>query len=126
MKIYAASQGGGGGLGADTAAAGINDQGAMMMPLPAFAGGGAFTAGVPFWAGERGKELVFPRSSGTVMPHAQSMALAGPHERTVGGSPVTIHMTVIAHDVQSFRAPHNQQAMMSDLQRGIERARRRG
>lgn len=90
------------------------------------AGGGAFTAGVPFWAGERGKELVFPNRAGTVMPHAQSMALTqGRHEGTVGSS-INVTMNIHTTDAASFRAPHNQQAIFSDLHRQMERARRRG
>ena len=81
--------------------------------------GGDFPGGRPFWAGEAGPELVMPRGSGTVIPHAQSMALAGG-----GGTTINLHVHGVT-DAASFRAPHNQQAIWSDLHREIDRAHRR-
>jgi CII-binding regulator of phage lambda lysogenization HflD len=43
---------------------------------PARAAGGPISAGMPYWVGERGPELVTPSASATVIPNAQSMALA--------------------------------------------------
>lgn len=43
---------------------------------PQRAAGGPISAGMPYWVGERGPELVTPSSAGTVIPHAQSMALS--------------------------------------------------
>jgi len=38
--------------------------------------GGPYEAGRPFWAGEKGPELIFPSGSGKVLTHEQSMAYA--------------------------------------------------
>ncbi|CDX30855.1 hypothetical protein MPLA_140347 [Mesorhizobium sp. ORS 3359] len=40
------------------------------------AGGGPVTANTPYWVGEQGPELVVPSGNGTVIPNAQSVALA--------------------------------------------------
>lgn len=40
------------------------------------AGGGPISARTPYWVGEQGPELVVPSSGGTVIPNAQSVALA--------------------------------------------------
>lgn len=43
---------------------------------PQRAVGGPVSANTPYWVGERGPELVMPQNAGTVVPHAQSLALA--------------------------------------------------
>ncbi|WP_095203219.1 hypothetical protein [Mesorhizobium carmichaelinearum] len=40
------------------------------------AGGGPVSAHTPYWVGEQGPELVVPSGNGTVIPNAQSLALA--------------------------------------------------
>ncbi|MER9494092.1 hypothetical protein NKI86_19940 [Mesorhizobium sp. M0320] len=51
---------------------------------PQRAAGGPISANSPYWVGERGPELVLPQSAGTVIPHAQSMALANPQSGFTG------------------------------------------
>jgi hypothetical protein len=41
-----------------------------------YASGGGYEAGKPFWAGEKGPEIIFPSSSGQVLNHEQSMIYA--------------------------------------------------
>ncbi|MES0071940.1 hypothetical protein [Mesorhizobium sp. M0058] len=43
---------------------------------PARAAGGPISPNTPYWVGEHGPELVMPQSAGTVVPNAQSVALA--------------------------------------------------
>lgn len=51
---------------------------------PARAAGGPIAANMPYWVGEHGPELVMPSSAGTVIPNAQSMALANPQSAFTG------------------------------------------
>lgn len=37
--------------------------------------GGPVSAGMPYWVGERGPELIFPETNGMVIPHAQSVSM---------------------------------------------------
>jgi hypothetical protein len=49
------------------------------LTMPDYAGhaaGGPFDAGIPFWAGEQGAELIFPSSAGHVLSHPDSMRYA--------------------------------------------------
>jgi TP901 family phage tail tape measure protein len=78
--------------------------------------GGSLIAGRPELVGERGPELILPRTAGTVIPNNQ---LAG----ALGGGNVTINMTVHATDAGSFR--RNLPQMQADLHRTAERVRRR-
>jgi len=41
-----------------------------------YASGGPYEAGKPFWAGEKGPEIIFPSSSGQVLSHEQSIIYA--------------------------------------------------
>ena len=41
--------------------------------------GGDINAGMPYWVGEQGPELVVPRSSGTVIPNGQAGQSVGVH-----------------------------------------------
>lgn len=113
--------GGGGGVGGagDIASAGLSGgaAAALSQPIPAFASGGSYSGG-PMWVGEHGKELIFPHSSGTVIPHAQSMAMAG-----AGGQ--TNHITINVHgvtDAGSFQAPQNRHAITESLARELAKA----
>jgi hypothetical protein len=49
-----------------------------------FSSGGHYDGSSPFWAGERGPELIFPTGSGTVVDNKGSMALAGGDAEVVG------------------------------------------
>ncbi|MER8921688.1 phage tail length tape measure family protein [Mesorhizobium sp. M0802] len=51
---------------------------------PQRAAGGPISPNTPYWVGEKGPELVMPQSAGTVIPHAQSMALANPQSAFTG------------------------------------------
>ncbi|MER9005909.1 phage tail length tape measure family protein [Mesorhizobium sp. M0862] len=51
---------------------------------PQRAAGGPISANSPYWVGERGPELVVPKSAATVIPNAQSMALANPQSAYTG------------------------------------------
>ncbi|BCG80092.1 hypothetical protein [Mesorhizobium sp. 113-3-3] len=51
---------------------------------PARAAGGRISANMPYWVGEHGPELVMPTSAGTVIPNAQSMALANSQSAFTG------------------------------------------
>ncbi|MES0016523.1 hypothetical protein [Mesorhizobium sp. M0036] len=51
---------------------------------PQRAAGGPVSAHTPYWVGEHGPELVMPQSAGTVIPNAQSMALANPQSAFTG------------------------------------------
>ncbi|MER8923431.1 hypothetical protein [Mesorhizobium sp. M0802] len=51
---------------------------------PQRAAGGPISAHMPYWVGERGPELVMPQSAGTVIPNAQSVALANPQSAFTG------------------------------------------
>ncbi|BAV45842.1 Uncharacterized protein MLTONO_0939 [Mesorhizobium loti] len=46
--------------------------------------GGPVNANSPYWVGEHGPELVVPSSAGSVIPNAQSMALANPQSAFTG------------------------------------------
>jgi hypothetical protein len=46
-------------------------------PLPGHAAGGDYPPDQPFWAGEKGPELVFPKTSGTVIPNDKIAAGTG-------------------------------------------------
>lgn len=48
------------------------------------ASGGPISPGSPYWVGEKGPELVVPTGAATVIPHAQSMALADPQSAFTG------------------------------------------
>jgi hypothetical protein len=66
-----------------------------MAAAGAFSGrqhGGPVSAGTPYWVGERGPELVVPRTSGTVLPHGQGVS-----SPTV----VNVHVSGV-QDAQSF------------------------
>jgi TP901 family phage tail tape measure protein len=84
--------------------------------FPTAAGGGATIAGRPMLVGERGPELILPRSAGTVVPNNQLAGLGG-------GGNVTINMTVNTPDVAGFR--RNMPQLHADLSRQAERLRRR-
>ena len=75
-----------------------------------FADGGDFKGGKPIVVGERGAEVIMPKSSGTVVPNEM-----------LGGS-TNINFTVNANDAGSFRKAQGQ--IMADLQRSIDRGRR--
>jgi hypothetical protein len=45
--------------------------------------GGPITAGLPYWVGERGPELVVPRMDGTVVPHGAAVPARGETRVTV-------------------------------------------
>lgn len=45
---------------------------------PGMQHGGTALAGMPYWVGEAGPELVVPKTTSTVIPHQQSMAMAAP------------------------------------------------
>lgn len=51
---------------------------------PARAAGGPVAANSPYWVGEHGPELVVPSSAGSVIPNAQSTALANPQSAFTG------------------------------------------
>lgn len=48
------------------------------------ASGGPVSAHTPYWVGEKGPELVVPQGAGSVIPNAQSMALANPQSAFTG------------------------------------------
>lgn len=77
--------------------------------------GGPVFAGHPYVVGERGSEVFWPRSAGTIIPH----------ERMVGGAPITLHMTVVTQDAKSFQSPHNRNAILGGLHRSLDKARAR-
>ncbi|WP_210241625.1 hypothetical protein [Mesorhizobium sp. B1-1-9] len=54
---------------------------------PARAAGGPMSAGMPYLVGERGPELVVPSASATVIPNAQTMALASAQSAFTGMQP---------------------------------------
>lgn len=61
-----------------------------------FADGGDFSGGKPIIVGERGPEMIWPKSGGTVVPnHAM-------------GRPITVQMNISTPDVQSFRRSQGQ------------------
>jgi hypothetical protein len=112
---------GGGGAAADVASAGLSGGAAatLTQAVPTFAAGGSYSGG-PMLVGERGPELLFPHSSGTVMPHAQSMAMMGGHHTTNN-----ITMNIQTQDAQSFQAPQNRHAITEGLARELQRAQAR-
>ena len=59
-----------------------------------FADGGNFSAGKPIVVGERGPEMIMPRTGGTVVPN---------HAMAAGG-PVNVNFRVDAVDAQSFNS----------------------
>lgn len=75
-----------------------------------FADGGEFSGGKPIVVGERGAEMIMPKSGGYVVPNEQ-----------LGGS-TTINMTVNASDANSFKKAQGQ--IVADMQRGLDRGRR--
>jgi hypothetical protein len=60
---------------------------------PQRAAGGPISANSPYWVGEKGPELVLPQSAGTVIPHAQSMALATASQTTANQDKLTMAIT---------------------------------
>lgn len=72
MDIFNWLTGGSSGGGSITNDTGLSDLDPSMM----MAKGGPFEAGTPFWAGEKGPEIIFPTTSGHVLTHEQSMLYA--------------------------------------------------
>ncbi|MER9356173.1 phage tail length tape measure family protein [Mesorhizobium sp. M0514] len=60
---------------------------------PQRAAGGPISPNTPYWVGEKGPELVLPQSAGTVIPHAQSMALATTSQTTADQDKLTAAIT---------------------------------
>ncbi|ESX03416.1 hypothetical protein X769_18310 [Mesorhizobium sp. LSJC268A00] len=60
---------------------------------PQRAAGGPISRNSPYWVGEKGPELVLPQSAGTVVPHAQSMALATSSQTTADQDKLTAAIT---------------------------------
>lgn len=58
------------------------------------AAGGPVQANVPYWVGERGPELVVPGAAGTVIPHAESMALASMSGPVGGTTNIAVQLPV--------------------------------
>ena len=58
--------------------------------IPGRAAGGPVEAGRPYWVGERGRELIVPRSAGTVIPHGQSTSSQQISVRASVDGPVTL------------------------------------
>lgn len=64
-----------------------------------FAEGGNFSGGKPIVVGERGPEMIMPRSSGTVIPNGQTSAAM---------RPINVNMNISTPDVASFRRSQSQ------------------
>ena len=69
--------------------------------------GGTALAGVPYWVGEAGPELVVPKQTSTVIPHGPSMALAAP----------TVNVYI-----QGVHNPNEWQPSQGAVHRGISQA----
>lgn len=64
--------------------------GTGQMGLQPMAEGGPVIGGTPYWVGEVGPELFVPTTSGTIVPHDESIALA-----SSGGGDTTINVTLL-------------------------------
>lgn len=98
-KIFNAMTGGGTAASVGSSSATFSDANY----IPARAGGGDISANQPYWVGEKGPELVVPRSNGTVIPNGGA----------VGGT--TIHVSPVIH----IDARSDQAQVMSLVQQGI-------
>lgn len=78
-----------------------------------FADGGHFRGGKPIVVGERGPEIIMPKSGGQVIPN----------EAMNDDRPVQVTMNVSTPDANSFRASQSQ--ITTDMANAIEVARRR-
>jgi hypothetical protein len=63
-------------LGSNLFSGSSNTLGSSDVAYVEHARGGPYSSGQPFWAGEKGPELIFPKSSGLVLTHDQSVAYA--------------------------------------------------
>jgi tape measure domain-containing protein len=115
-------------------AAGTAGEGALFGSTLGMASGGDFSVGMPFLAGERGAELIFPRTDGTVLPHAATQAVldslsAAGRSTSAGGTRgsggVTVNgplMVVQAQDAGSFQRSRGEiEAQGARLLRGMQR-----
>lgn len=87
------------------------------------AGGGDISANEPYWVGEQGPELVVPRSSGTVIPHGQSMGGGSVHIESIsigqGASPESVQ--------EAFRQIRDLKASVGPIALAtVQQARQRG
>ena len=78
-----------------------------IMALFGLASGGPAKAGQPYIVGEEGPELFIPKSSGTVIPNDQTMAMAGGPAMGMGG-------TTVNYNIQAVDAPSFQQLVARD------------
>ena len=92
----AISGGGGGGSGMFTGSTG---EVGGSIHIGARANGGDITAGAPYLVGERGPELIIPKSSGTVIPNHSLSSNMGQQPQTVYNGTVIQNMNAI--DTQS-------------------------
>lgn len=72
------------------------------IPIDGRATGGPVSGGTPYLVGERGMELFIPSTSGTIIPHSQTMA-------AMGGS-TTVNNTVVYNVNQNLNAGNMAQA----------------
>lgn len=74
-----------------------------------FAEGGNFMGGKPIMVGERGAEMIVPRSGGTVIPN-----------HAMNGRPVSVQVNISTPDVNSFRRSQGQisAALAESVRRG--------
>lgn len=85
---------------------------------PTRAGGGPMRAGVPYWVGEEGPELVIPKMDGVVIPADASAAIAaGPG----GGGGVGGGMTINVAPVMGMSATATGQAAAAALLNEVRR-----
>lgn len=67
------------------------------------ANGGPVSGGVPYWVGERGRELVVPSTSGTVVPNnlvrqLQAAFVPAPAERAVSSQPPITYVSITVNN----------------------------
>jgi hypothetical protein len=97
--------GGGGGFG-DLISSGLGSLGDWFGGF--FADGGDFSGGKPIIVGERGPEMIWPKSAGTVIPNG------------AGSKPISVQMNITTPDANSFRRSQSQisAAMAQAVQQG--------
>jgi hypothetical protein len=98
LPWLAGGGGGGGGIGGgglfSSIAGGLGD---FLSKIPFFGEGGNFMGGQPMVVGDRGAEMIVPKSGGTVIPN-----------HAMGGRPVNVQVNISTPDINGFRRSQGQ------------------